>query len=74
MPKCPQICAYYNYITNLKAVGVQCLSGTGSLRAGAELLNRIVGLDTVYISEPTWYDPKIINNNLQNWKWNVHII
>ena len=32
----------------------QCLSGTGSLRIGAEFLKRIMGCDTVYISAPTW--------------------
>ena len=33
---------------------LQCLSGTGSLRIGAEFLKRIMGCDTVYISAPTW--------------------
>ncbi|CEF69308.1 Aspartate aminotransferase, cytoplasmic [Strongyloides ratti] len=34
--------------------GVQCLSGTGSLRIGAETLHDLIGLDTVYVSNPTW--------------------
>jgi len=37
-----------------RAFGIQCLSGTGSLRIGAEFLKRIMGCDTVYISAPTW--------------------
>lgn len=40
----------------VKAVGIQCLSGTGSLRAGAEFLANVVGLRTVYVSDPTWLD------------------
>ena len=38
-----------------RAIGVQCLSGTGSLRMGAEFLSRVMGLKTVYLSNPTWY-------------------
>merc|ERR1719450_1822718 len=37
-----------------RAFGVQCLSGTGALRNGAEFLKRIMGCDTVYISAPSW--------------------
>uniref|UniRef100_A0A1I7WPI3 aspartate transaminase n=1 Tax=Heterorhabditis bacteriophora TaxID=37862 RepID=A0A1I7WPI3_HETBA len=36
-----------------RVTGVQCLSGTGSLRAGAEFIARVLGLKTVYISNPT---------------------
>jgi aspartate/tyrosine/aromatic aminotransferase len=42
--------------TFFEAIGVQCLSGTGSLRAGAEFLANVVGLKTVYVSDPTWLD------------------
>jgi len=37
-----------------KAFGVQALSGTGALRIGADFLHNILGLDTVYYSNPTW--------------------
>jgi aspartate aminotransferase len=37
-----------------RAFGVQCLSGTGSLRAGAEFLAQQLGLKTAYVSDPTW--------------------
>jgi len=46
-----------------RAFGVQCLSGTGSLRAGAEFLHRLLGIDTVYISQPTWGNHKLIFTN-----------
>ncbi|KAI6210612.1 Aspartate aminotransferase [Aphelenchoides besseyi] len=51
-----------------RAFGVQCLSGTGSLRAGAEFLNRLLGLDTVYVSKPTWGNHNLIfaNSNFKN--------
>uniref|UniRef100_A0AC34G2S8 Aspartate aminotransferase n=1 Tax=Panagrolaimus sp. ES5 TaxID=591445 RepID=A0AC34G2S8_9BILA len=37
-----------------RAFGVQCLSGTDSLRAGAEFLARLLGFNTAYVSDPTW--------------------
>ena len=37
-----------------KVIGVQCLSGTGALRVGAEFLSRILRYDTFYYSSPTW--------------------
>lgn len=37
-----------------RATGVQCLSGTGSLRVGAEFLARVAGHTVVYSSDPTW--------------------
>lgn len=37
-----------------RAFGVQSLSGTGSLRIGAEFLKRFGGVDTVMCSSPTW--------------------
>uniref|UniRef100_A0A0K0DAC4 Aspartate aminotransferase n=1 Tax=Angiostrongylus cantonensis TaxID=6313 RepID=A0A0K0DAC4_ANGCA len=40
--------------------GVQCLSGTGSLRAGAEFLASVLGLKTVYLSNPTWGNHKLV--------------
>jgi len=45
-----------------RAFGVQCLSGTGALRNGAEFLKRIMGADTVYISAPSWGNHKLIFN------------
>lgn len=46
-----------------RAFGVQCLSGTGSLRAGAEFLKRLINLDTVYVSQPTWGNHRLIFHN-----------
>uniref|UniRef100_A0AC34QPR5 Aspartate aminotransferase n=1 Tax=Panagrolaimus sp. JU765 TaxID=591449 RepID=A0AC34QPR5_9BILA len=46
-----------------RAFGVQCLSGTGSLRAGAEFLCRILGMKTVYVSEPTWGNHNLVFKN-----------
>ncbi|CAG9536555.1 unnamed protein product [Cercopithifilaria johnstoni] len=43
-----------------KATGVQCLSGTGSLKAGADFLNFVMKMKTVYISKPTWSNHKLI--------------
>lgn len=37
-----------------RAFGVQCLSGTGALRVGAEFLARILKRTTFYYSSPTW--------------------
>lgn len=39
---------------NFQAFGVQTLSGTGSLRVGAELLNKHLGYTNFYYSVPTW--------------------
>lgn len=41
-------------IANGNAFGVQCLSGTGSLRVGADLLTQVMGYTTVYYSSPSW--------------------
>jgi len=46
-----------------KAFAVQCLSGTGALRAGAEFLNRLLSLDTVYVSKPTWGNHNLVFHN-----------
>ncbi|KAF7995803.1 hypothetical protein HCN44_006910 [Aphidius gifuensis] len=43
-----------------RAFGVQCLSGTGSLRVGAEFLSRILKYDTVYYSSPSWENHRLI--------------
>lgn len=37
-----------------RVFGVQCLSGTGSLRMGAEFLAKKLGSRVVYCSKPTW--------------------
>lgn len=41
-------------IKSQRAFGVQCLSGTGALRVGAEFLVRILNRTTFYYSSPTW--------------------
>nr|AAL06335.1 aspartate aminotransferase [Brugia malayi] len=43
-----------------KAIGVQCLSGTGSLKAGADFLSFVMKMETVYVSKPTWGNHKLI--------------
>ena len=37
-----------------RVLGVQCLSGTGGLRLGAEFLAQVLRYRTVYLSSPTW--------------------
>jgi len=46
-----------------RAFGVQCLSGTGALRVGAEFLARILGYKTFYFSDPTWGNHGLIFKN-----------
>lgn len=41
-------------ITDGRALGIQCLSGTGALRMGAEFLVRQMGRSVFYYSNPTW--------------------
>ncbi|CAG2117447.1 unnamed protein product, partial [Medioppia subpectinata] len=41
-------------IDERRAFGIQCLSGTGALRIGADFLYRSAGFKTVYISDPSW--------------------
>uniref|UniRef100_A0A1I7TZ79 aspartate transaminase n=1 Tax=Caenorhabditis tropicalis TaxID=1561998 RepID=A0A1I7TZ79_9PELO len=41
-------------IVEKRAMGVQCLSGTGALGSGADFLAQVCKLDTVYFSNPTW--------------------
>ncbi|GMT05139.1 hypothetical protein PENTCL1PPCAC_27313, partial [Pristionchus entomophagus] len=43
-----------------RAFGIQCLSGTGSLRLGAEFLHSQCKMDTVYVSKPTWGNHKLV--------------
>ncbi|KAK0082115.1 hypothetical protein PV325_011033 [Microctonus aethiopoides] len=50
-------------IAHGKAFGIQSLSGTGSLRVGAEFLARILHYDTFYYSKPTWENHKLIFMN-----------
>ncbi|CAD6189097.1 unnamed protein product [Caenorhabditis auriculariae] len=47
-------------ISEGRAFGVQCLSGTGALRAGAEFLHHVLGLSVVYVSKPTWGNHKLV--------------
>lgn len=37
-----------------RSTGIQCLSGTGALRVGAEFLARVAKHSVVYSSNPTW--------------------
>jgi len=46
-----------------KAVGVQSLSGTGALRVTGEFLARIMGYTTIYSSEPTWENHRLVFMN-----------
>ncbi|CAL1414393.1 unnamed protein product [Linum trigynum] len=49
-------------IQDNRVTTVQCLSGTGSLRVGAEFLARHYHEHTIYIPNPTWGNhPKIFN-------------
>ncbi|WKY08877.1 hypothetical protein Q1695_001786 [Nippostrongylus brasiliensis] len=50
-------------IRDKRYFGTQCLSGTGSLRAGAEFCARVLKYDTVYLSNPTWGNHKLVFNN-----------
>jgi len=49
-------------IVENRAFGVQCLSGTGSLRVGAEFLSRILGSKIYYYSKPTWENHRLVFN------------
>ncbi|CAH0600209.1 unnamed protein product [Chrysodeixis includens] len=46
-----------------RAFGVQTLSGTGSLRVGAELLNKHLKYTTFYYSAPTWENHHLVFMN-----------
>jgi len=41
-------------ISEGRAIGIQSLSGTGSLRVCAEFLSKTLGHSIVYSSDPTW--------------------
>jgi len=43
-----------------RAFGVQCLSGTGALRVGAEFLARKLGKTIFYYSTPTWENHHLV--------------
>nr|CAH0110435.1 unnamed protein product [Daphnia galeata] len=43
-----------------RATGIQCLSGTGALRVGAEFLARIGKHTVVYSSNPTWGNHSLV--------------
>lgn len=47
--------------TIFQAFGVQCLSGTGGLRVGAEFLARVLKYSVFYFSKPTWGKTTLIN-------------
>jgi aspartate aminotransferase len=40
--------------------GIQCLSGTGTLKVAADFLSRILGRTCVYVSDPTWFSHNMI--------------
>lgn len=46
-----------------RAFGVQCLSGTGALRVGAEFLYRQLHYKTFYFSSPTWENHLLLFTN-----------
>ena len=64
--------AYNNHVGNLllgpvadsvKWQSAQTPGGTGALRVTGELLKTAVGIDTIWMSDPTWANhPKIFNN------------
>jgi len=43
-----------------RALGVQTLSGTGALCVGAMFLQKLLGYDTYYYSQPTWGNHKLV--------------
>jgi aspartate aminotransferase len=47
-------------VTEQRAFGVQCLSGTGSLRVGAEFLAKVCGRKIAYASKPTWENHHLV--------------
>ncbi|XP_053213740.1 aspartate aminotransferase, cytoplasmic-like isoform X2 [Panonychus citri] len=46
-----------------RAFGIQALSGTGSLRIGADFLRSCLGADSVYISAPSWPNHQLLFNH-----------
>ncbi|CAL8138675.1 unnamed protein product [Orchesella dallaii] len=53
-----------------RAVGIQTLSGTGALRVAGEFLARTCGRTTIYSSEPTWENHRLVmlNAGFQEYK------
>lgn len=49
-----------NVFKQNRAFGIQCLSGTGALRIGADFLRRCAGFKIVYISQPTWPNHRLV--------------
>ncbi|CAG2175711.1 unnamed protein product [Oppiella nova] len=47
-------------IAENRAFGIQCLSGTGALRIGADFLRRNAGFKIVYISDPSWPNHRLL--------------
>jgi len=45
-------------ITGNKTESFQCLGGTGALRLCAAFLHNVLGMETVYVSNPTWGNHK----------------
>ncbi|XP_060074794.1 aspartate aminotransferase, cytoplasmic-like, partial [Ylistrum balloti] len=43
-----------NAITDNRVLGTQALGGTGALKLAAEFMHRHLGVDVVYVSNPTW--------------------
>ncbi|KAK5646922.1 hypothetical protein RI129_005386 [Pyrocoelia pectoralis] len=50
-------------IVENRAFGVQCLSGTGALRVGAEFLARQLGSEIFYYSTPSWENHNLVFTN-----------
>ncbi|XP_022245371.1 aspartate aminotransferase, cytoplasmic-like isoform X2 [Limulus polyphemus] len=50
-------------LTEGRGFGVQCLSGTGSLRVGAEFLINCAKFKTYYMSSPTWPNHRLVFKN-----------
>jgi len=47
-------------VTENRAFGIQCLSGTGSIRVAADFLSKILGYKTFYMSDPTWENHRLV--------------
>lgn len=47
-------------IAEKRAFGIQCLSGTGALRIGADFLRRNAGFKIAYISQPSWPNHRLL--------------
>ena len=47
-------------VKNGLSFGIQCLSGTGALRVGAEFLQQQLKCSVVLVSDPTWGNHNLI--------------